>query len=191
MSVCCIVCVYSPTIFERKEIYGKNLPQRLSVDTQYFKCHRKVGSMETRVSRALIWCYTPFGSKASSFGCIFPSRNYRIRLKRLWRLHLSPLFGSYASIYLLVCETCDELPAVRPRMSQIFDIQADYPPQIPRIEEFIGQKTSYTFCQKVSKTVGKPESAYSYEKDVFLVRRSHIYGSIQKVFPETLQWTML
>lgn len=86
-----------------------------------------------------------------------------------------------------VFEACDGVPVLNPILPLVLDIDGDEPTQTATTEEFIRKQAEENLCKQMAKTIGAPESAYTYEKVGFLVLRSHIDGSIQNFNPKTLQ----
>ena len=58
-------------------------------------------------------------------------------------------------------------------------------------EEFLAAQKDDAYCRDTAQTVGQPGSAFNFDRDGILVRRSTLDGSIQKVVPDSLRSTIL
>lgn len=58
---------------------------------------------------------------------------------------------------------------------------------LPTAEEFLRFQASYNYCQESIRTVGIPNSKFTYDLIVYLVLNSLLCGSLQCVVPVALQ----
>lgn len=61
----------------------------------------------------------------------------------------------------------------------------------PTVQEFITLQETDPYCIQAANTVGQLVSAYSYDRNEYLVRLAKLVVSLQKVVPKTRKATMM
>lgn len=92
---------------------------------------------------------------------------------------------------VIACFECDTPKDVASEEAKAIFIEAEKQEKIIDEVEFLAEQGEDDFCNQMSLTVGTTNSAFSYDKDGFLVLLSPTDGAVQLLAPATFRELML
>lgn len=183
--------VDASTISRRSQVHGENRPWRPVLYPVNSRCHRESGSMDTWIFRNCNLMQFIYMALLTNPICSIEVGNDLRRRERLGRLYPGSLFGNFFRKYVLYMQNlrrnADDLRNYTILVANWSWGQVSS----AEVEVISSIESDGKFLLPDITGSRNPYSAYTYEKDEFLVLQARIHGSIQKVVLKTLQATMI